>query len=113
VRVFRGLALAGFVIAFVTAPLRGGTIALTVIPSGAGVYAPITVGWRFLVNQNISVDGLGVFDYQNDGFVSGSLQVGLWDDSGQLLASTSVSSSDSLISGFRARAREAIIQSVD
>jgi hypothetical protein len=52
--------------------------------------------------QPITVVSLGVYDANGDGFVSGSLPVGLYRESdAALLASTTVSSSDTLVSGFR------------
>ena len=47
------------------------------------------VGWQFSVNAPITIDGLGLFDFGGDG-LSLSHQVGLWDNSGTLLAQTTV-----------------------
>ena len=48
-----------------------------------------TLGYSFLVNSAITVTGLGVFDDNSDG-LNVSHDVGLWDASGNLLASTTV-----------------------
>jgi len=48
-----------------------------------------TLGYSFLVNSPITVTGLGVFDDNSDG-LNVSHDVGLWDASGNLLASTTV-----------------------
>ncbi len=56
------------------------------------------LGYEFMANSNSTVTGLGVFDYNQDGF-SQPQQVGLWSTSGVLLASAYVSNSDPL-NGF-------------
>ena len=48
-----------------------------------------TLGYSFQVNSAITVTGLGVFDDASDG-LNVSHDVGLWDASGNLLASTTV-----------------------
>jgi hypothetical protein len=85
----------------VVVPLQADTIALSLVASNLAVYAPITAGWQFLANDAITISALGVYDYESNGFVSSPHPVGLWDDAGNLLASTTVSSSDTLIGGFR------------
>jgi hypothetical protein len=63
---------------------------------------PFTLGWDFTVNSTITVNGLGVFDSGQDGLAE-SHAVGLWDSSGDLLASTTVGSglSGTLVDQFR------------
>ena len=60
-------------------------------------------GQIFTVGANpIVVVSLGAYDANGDGFVSGSVPAGIYRESdGALLASTTVSSSDTLVSGFR------------
>ena len=68
-----------------------GTIALDVT-SDTQVFAPgsfTNIGWQFSVNSAITVDGLGVFDVGGNGLAENH-QVGLWDNSGTLLAQTTV-----------------------
>lgn len=57
---------------------------------------PQTVGFEFLVNSNISVNALGL-DFAG---ATGTSEVGLWTTGGTLLASTTVSSSDTLVGNF-------------
>ncbi len=48
-----------------------------------------TLGYSFMVNSQITVTGLGVFDDNSDG-LNVSHDVGLWDSSGNLLTWTTV-----------------------
>jgi hypothetical protein len=54
-----------------------------------------SLGYQFMANSAVSVIALGTFDYAQDGLV-GPQQVGLWDSSQILLASTFVDNSDPL-----------------
>lgn len=47
------------------------------------------VGWSFSVTTDVTVNGLGLFDFGADGLV-GPHQVGLWSSGGQLLAQATV-----------------------
>lgn len=70
--------------------LSAGTLGVTTsndsVFSNTGTW---TLGYSFLVNSSITVTGLGVFDAGSDG-LNVSHDVGLWDASGNLLASTTV-----------------------
>ena len=60
---------------------------------GIGAYCGspyCTFGYSFTLNDTIVVDSLGAFDFQADGLAQ-SHSVDLWDSSGALLASTTVS----------------------
>lgn len=59
-----------------------------VLPSGGG---NAMFGWQFDVISPIKVLALDVWDFQGNGFVEGSHQVGIWDSSNNLLTSTIVS----------------------
>jgi hypothetical protein len=59
-----------------------------------------SLGYKFIANNPISVVGLGTFDYGQNGFASPQ-QVGLWNSSGTLLASTFVDNSDPLTGFWR------------
>ncbi len=48
-----------------------------------------TLGWSFMVNSNITVTELGVYDANQDG-LNVSHDVGLWDSLGNLLTSVTV-----------------------
>jgi len=48
---------------------------------------PFTLGWAFTANSNITVTALGLFDSSQDGLAERHA-VGLWDSSGNLLATT-------------------------
>jgi hypothetical protein len=80
------------------------TIGLTVTPDPQTAYGNggWVLGYSFLANSPISVVSLGVYDADGDG-LAGSHDVGLWDSSGTLLASTTVPSGTggSLNAGFR------------
>ena len=61
---------------------------------------PFTLGWEFLTNNAITVNALGFFDDSQDGLAE-SHDVGLWDASGNLLAQTTVASTDILVNQWR------------
>lgn len=64
-----------------------------------------TLGYSFTAKSTIQATELMAWDDLGDGFVSGSLAVGLWDSAGNLLASTTVSGTDTLTAdNFRSRA---------
>jgi hypothetical protein len=71
--------------------LSAGTLGVTTSNTGTlGVNTGTwTLGYSFLVNSAITVNGLGVFDDGSDG-LNVSHDVGLWDAAGNLLASTTV-----------------------
>jgi hypothetical protein len=60
-----------------------------------------SLGFQFNVNTGFGITALGVFDDNGDGFKDGSQDVGIYDSFGTLLVSTTVSSTDMLIGGFR------------
>lgn len=62
---------------------------------------PFNLGYAFSLSQNLSVSALGVFDAGGNGFQYGPIQVGLWNNSGALLASTWVNSGSILFQEFR------------
>jgi len=86
---------AGAISLAVLAGLPGGTQAATLgidfLPSAVGVTSSSsytwTLGYAFQDTTATSVVGLGTWDSG----IGGAMQVGLWDGSGSLLASTSVS----------------------
>lgn len=59
-------------------------------------------GWRFVVNNSIHVDALGLWDFEQDG-LSSSHPVGIWTDDGNLVASGTVAAGPGapINSGFR------------
>jgi hypothetical protein len=59
--------------------------------NGVGGYANATVGWTFQSTNALAVTALGCFaNVFEDNLGVTSVQVGLWDDSGLLLASNSI-----------------------
>lgn len=68
---------------------------------------PWTLGYTFTADTPLSVTALGAFDWEHDGFAA-SHEVGLWDENGNLLASTAVVSGDTLIGDFRYKAISAV-----
>jgi len=78
-----------------------GTIGVDFASPGSTNNASVwNLGYSFTANQNVSVIGLGVFDYNLDGFAQDQ-QVGLWTSGGVLLASTYVSNTDPLTGFWR------------
>lgn len=63
---------------------------------------PLTLGFAFTANSSFEVDSLGWFDATGGGFFS-QHTVGIFDSTGNLLTSTTLSTgtSDPLIEGFR------------
>lgn len=77
------------------------TSGITVSGGNEGIFdGPWTLGYQFKATGAITVTALGAYDLGGDGFAV-SHDVGLWDASGNLLASTTVSSSDALTDMFR------------
>ena len=62
---------------------------------------PYMMGYQFSVSISQMAVGLGAFDDQGDGFATGRHHVGLWTDSGVLLADAFVTSADALQGHFR------------
>ena len=80
-------------------------IGVTVTPDQNSVFQNTgtwTLGYSFSANSPISVVGLGVYDYLGDG-LNVAHDVGLWNASGTLLASTTVPAGTgaSLVNNFR------------
>ena len=66
-----------------------------------GFGAPLTIGWGFSVSEQLAVNQLGYYDYQQDGLVFDH-EVGLFSVSGMsLLTSGTVTSGDALDGYFR------------
>jgi hypothetical protein len=87
-----------FTAAPATAQVAGVTVSNpNVFTDGDG---PWTLGFSFTATQNLTVTALGAFDYLGNGFIDAH-QVGIWDSNGTLLASTSLSSLNPLLNGFR------------
>ena len=73
-------------------PQAANAAAVTLINPGSALFLyPASLGWEFSPTENILVTDLGVFDQLSDG-LAGSAQVGLFDNSGSLLASVTVPS---------------------
>jgi hypothetical protein len=60
-----------------------------------------TAGYAFSLNTPVLVTDLGMYDFLGDGFSVSSHAVGIWDSSGVLLASVTVSSTSVLADSFR------------
>jgi hypothetical protein len=94
-------ALASFVlVAGAAAPAQAGVITPAVqytTLSPESDTRPFTLGYSFSLSGPVTVNALGVWD---DGF-GNSHQVGIWNSSGVLLASTTVLGTDTLLGGFR------------
>ncbi len=59
---------------------------------GASCDPGTTVGWSFHVNTAFNVDGLGVWDKDANGLGIAAVDVGLWNSTGTLLASATITS---------------------
>lgn len=57
------------------------------------------LGWGFTANEDINVTALGNFDSSQLG-LNGSFEIGLWESSGTLLASTTVSGNTGTLDGY-------------
>ncbi|WP_415231078.1 PEP-CTERM sorting domain-containing protein [Psychromonas sp.] len=69
-------------------------------PQNVNTNGTLMMGYEFNVTSDTNVTALGAFDHLGDGFVTDH-NVGIWDFTGNLLASTIVTSSDSLNGHFR------------
>ncbi|MBE7385040.1 MAG: PEP-CTERM sorting domain-containing protein [Leptolyngbya sp. SIO1E4] len=80
-----------------TSSAEAASLVLDLEPGGAPLPCSVncgdvngrTFGWAFDVSDTITVDGLGLWDFGADG-IGPDVQVGLWQDDGSLLASTSI-----------------------
>jgi hypothetical protein len=95
-----GTCLSSLLLLF-SSPSKADTIAYTFTGGFLSVAAPVTAGIRFSPNENIVVTEVGVFDSRSPGLVD-SHDIGLWTDTGTLLASTTVpaGTGSPLIEGF-------------
>ena len=88
-------------IAFLGISTGTATEAMQSYISSVGGYADGTAGWSFTPTANISVTDLGVLDYIFPMPNESPLSVGLWDQNGTLLASSSVASNSFLLNNTR------------
>ena len=63
-------------------------------------YSGYTFGSSFSVSEECNVEQLGAYDHDQDG-LGAAYQVGLWDESGNLLAQATVDNASPLIGAFR------------
>lgn len=70
-------------------------------PTPKGLPGVDTFGWAFSVNSAITVDGLGIWDTNADG-IGSAQSVGLWTNSGTLLASAVVQNSSTQVASASA-----------
>ena len=94
-----------FVLVVIAAPsvVMGGDLALTFTDGNPNfTQMDWMAGWRFDVNDDILVDGLGFWDSNDDG-LNESHEVGIWTDAGDLVTSGVVPSGTAapLDQGFR------------
>jgi hypothetical protein len=86
------------------------TVAFDVTPGGGYGTSAATLGYEFTVNAAVKVTDLGVYDGGGNGF-AGSIEVGIWDSVGTLLASTTLASGtvEALTDGFRYKSIAALL----
>jgi len=83
---------------FLPATSHASTLGLDVT-SNTQIFAPgvfHNIGWQLSVSSTITIDGLGLFDVDPAGLTE-THQVGIWDNSGTLLASTTVTSGSTFV----------------
>ena len=85
-----------------TAFAQGASEAVLGYSNNTSAYVTTTVGWTFQTTQTVTVTELGCFAnvFLNNPLVT-AIQVGLWDESGTLLASNSVSTTSALLDRTR------------
>jgi hypothetical protein len=76
------------------------TIAMSATGSEAWYWPGATIGWKFTSSDRLTINALGVWDEGGDGLVADH-QVGIFNTSGVLLTSTTVTSGNTLTDGFR------------
>jgi hypothetical protein len=80
---------------------QAGYVALTLSGSpSVDTNGPWTLGFEFKANAATSVEKLGFYDDNGDGLTESHF-VGIWDLSGNLLTSATVSPTDPLVDSFR------------
>ena len=96
--------LLAIIVQFVLVGLaQADTIALSFSGGGTWTWTEATIGWEFTVSQPINVTSLGV--WQSGDSLADEHQVGIWlSAGGSPLVSTTVTSANPLINGFRYRA---------
>jgi hypothetical protein len=97
----KAILLAGLICTLVVSTARAGSIAVDVSGGQTGLvsgFGGLTLGWEFEVTEGITVDGLGFWDHQGNGFSFGqTFPVGLWEAStGTLLGSSVITSGSAL-----------------
>lgn len=100
-----GLFLATGLVVGAAAPAVAATYIPVVTVAGVGNNlgnGPFTLGYEFSTSSTFSVGALGVYDEGNDGLISAH-DVGLWNNLGTLLATTTVQAGtlSALSGGFR------------
>jgi hypothetical protein len=95
--------LAGLVMLFMQTVVHADDVLYTYPGTGfADTNDTVTLGYQFSPAVDLTVSSLGVYDGGIDGAgLQAARDVGLYTDTGTLLASVSVDNSDPLINGFR------------
>ena len=90
-----------FVAQLLFTTLAWADIALSFTEDLAWTWPAATIGWEFSIAEPIPVYSLGVWDEGHDGLSDDHI-VGIWSiPDGTLLTSTTVTSGDTLVNGFR------------
>jgi hypothetical protein len=96
----------------VAAPASASTLGVDVTSSFSGtVGSNSNFGWQFTVSAPITVDGLGMFDVGVPG-LGESHDIGLWDNVGTLLASTTVTNASTPVASAFPAAGRWLFQSI-
>jgi len=84
-----------------SAKAQGSYEAIDNFAVGVGGYVHGTAGWTFRTTSQIAVTALGCFDYVLHVGNQESIAVGLWDSGGELVVSTTVALSSTLLGSTR------------
>jgi len=72
---------------------------------GCGDVSGTTYGWGFSVKSPITVNGIGLWDANSDGFGGQQYQAGLWTGAGALLAGATISDASTPVASAAADGR--------
>jgi len=81
--------LACLLVVLASAPLRAGSIGYEFTTAPVSVDSRLSIGFEFSTLSSVTVDSLGYFDYDGDGFLTPHT-IGIFDSSGNLVTSTTL-----------------------
>ena len=101
-KVFLVVGVLGIALVFAGTQPASADVAMSFTSAITSSQSQLSLGWVFTTNSAVTVDALGYYDYQGDGFITPHT-VGIFDSGGTLLISASLSAgtSDPLTGSFR------------